>query len=70
MHEIVKYNRIIKEVGKCDEGKGMHVDKKKCVLLVFMILHMTYADTLLVNKPSTFEVKRTLDIDSCRSRND
>lgn len=51
MHEIVKYNRIIKEVGKCDEGKGMHVDKKKCVLLVFMILHITYADTILSTSP-------------------
>jgi len=69
--ENVEYDRIINEVGKYDEGKGTHVDKTKCVLMFFMMLHIVYAHTVFVNKISPFEVKRTLDsLDSCRSRND
>lgn len=61
--EIINYNRIIKEVEKCD-------DRNKCVLMSFMMLHIAYEHTLFINKPSPFELKRTLGIDSCRSRND
>lgn len=65
--ETVKYNRTIKEVGSCDEGKGIYV-YKKCVLVSYMVLPSMYTHALLVNKPSHVGVKRSLDADNCRSR--